>query len=214
MLTAITKTQWKWTRSVVLLATLIAFAIPLASLQSARNAYSAGDFVSHMQVWGIGYALLAAGTGLLVALAAWGPDHRGRHVYALSLPVTRARYALLRYTAGAMFIAPPVVAVLASAMIVSLNSAIPVGLHAYPIALTLRFAFAALVAYSIFFAISSSTPRAAGIVIGCIAALFFAQFLLGLLSSHFDVLGSVGRWVFAEPGILSVFSGRWTLVDV
>src|SRR3954463_15223225 len=104
MLAAITRTQWKWTRGVVLLATLVAFAIPLASLQAARDSYSAGDYVAQMQIWGVGYSLLAAGTGLLVALAAWSHDHRGRHVYALSLPVTRARYALLRFTAGAAFI--------------------------------------------------------------------------------------------------------------
>ena len=214
MFAAVTKTQWKWTRAVVTLTTLIGFAIPLGSLETARNAYIPSDFIIRMQTWGAGYALLAAGTGLLVALAAWSHDHRGRHVYALSLPVSRARYALLRFGAGAIFLIPPVIAVLISASMVSMSSAIPSGLHAYPVALTLRFAFAAGVAYAVFFAISSATPKAAGMVLGAIAALFLAQFLVGLVSSRADVLGTVSNWVFVEPGVLSVFAGRWMLIDV
>jgi hypothetical protein len=213
MFTAITKTQWKWTRAVILLATVLGFTIPLISLQFARDAFNAADFVGRMQVGGVAYTLLAAGTGLLVALAAWNHDHRGRHVYALSLPVTRARYAMLRFGAGALFLVPPVLAVLVGATVVSLSSAIPAGLHAYPVALTLRFAFAAAVAYAMFFAVSSSTPRTAGVVIVVIAALFLAQFVLSLVS-QIDVLSYAGRWVFVEPGILSVFTGRWMLVDV
>jgi hypothetical protein len=214
MFAAVTKTQWKWTRAAVLLATLIGFAIPLGSLEAARNAYSPSDFIMRMQMWGAGYAMLAAGTGLLVALAAWSHDHRGRHVYALSLPVSRARYALLRFAAGAIFLVPPIVAVLISSSIVSMSSAIPNGLHAYPFALTLRFAFAAGVAYAVFFAISSSTPKAAGVVLGSIVALFLAQFLVGLVSSRADLIGTVSNWVFVEPGVLSVFAGRWMLIDV
>jgi hypothetical protein len=214
MFAAVTKTQWKWTRAVVTLTTLIGFAIPLGSLETARNAYSPSDFIIRMQTWGAGYALLAAGTGLLVALAAWSHDHRGRHVYALSLPVSRARYALLRFGAGAIFLIPPVIAVLISASMVSMSSAIPNGLHAYPLALTLRFAFAAGVAYAVFFAISSATPKAAGMVLGAIAALFLAQFLVGLVSSKADLIGTVSNWVFVEPGVLSVFAGRWMLIDV
>src|SRR5438067_13369733 len=90
MFRAIAVTQWKWTRTVALLATVAAFSLPLAALQSARQASTPLEFIAAMQAWGLGYALLAAGVGLAVALAAWGHDHQGRHVYALSLPVSRS----------------------------------------------------------------------------------------------------------------------------
>lgn len=214
MFRAIALTQWKWTRTVALLATVVGFSLPIASLQSAREASNAQEFIFRMQAWGLGYALLAAGAGLVVALAAWGHDHQGRHVYALSLPITRARYALLRFAAGALFLAPIALGVLLGSLAVIVSGAIPEGLHAFPVSLTLRFAFAALVSYALFFAIGSATTRTAAAVLGAIAVLLFAQFLLSTLNIDYDLLSRVGDFVFARPGILSVFSGRWMLIDV
>jgi hypothetical protein len=209
----IVRTQWKWTRTLVLLATVAGFAVPLASLQSASSNSSPRGFVLTMQSFGVAYALLAAGVGLAVALAAWTHDQRGRHIYALSLPVSRARYVLMRLGAGAIFLAPPTVAVLIGALVVSLFGSLPAGLHAYPVALTLRFAFAALVAFAVFFAIGSSTQRTAGIVLGVFAALLLTQYVFSLVGVRYNLLSRVADLLFTAPGLLSVFSGRWTLVD-
>src|ERR1043165_4015012 len=142
MFRAITETQWKWTRGVALLATLAGFVVPVLSVQAAQSAIRrADDFVGAMQQFSVGYSLLAAGAGLMIALAAWGHDHRGRHVYALSLPIARRHYAVLRYGAGAIFLAAPVAGVLVGALVVAAFGGVPAGLHVYPIALTLRFAF-------------------------------------------------------------------------
>ncbi|HMC57076.1 MAG TPA: hypothetical protein VKH19_17990 [Gemmatimonadaceae bacterium] len=214
MFRAILVTQWKWTRTTALLATVAAFSIPVASLQSARDADTPLEFISRMQAWGIGYALLAAGVGLLVALAAWGHDHQGRHVYALSLPVSRQRYALLRYGAGATYLVPAIIAVLIGSLVVIATGAIPQGLHAFPIALTLRFGLAALVAYSVFFAIGAGTTRTAAAVLALIAVVLFAQFVISASGVQFDLLRYVADGLFGTGGVLSVFSGRWMLVDV
>lgn len=214
MFRAILATQWKGSRVIVLLATVIAFALPLASLQRARDAYSPHQFVSAMQMWAGGYALLAAAVGLLVALAAWQPDHQGRHVYALSLPVSRARYTALRFAAGAVFMIPTVIALLVGALVVAASDAIPDGLHAYPVALSVRFAFAAAVSYALFFSIASATAQTAGVIIGVIAAVLFSQYLLSVTSADVDLLTPIFQFVFVRPGILSVFAGRWMLVDV
>lgn len=215
MFNAILWTQWKATRGIALLSALVAFALPLASLQSAVGSYRAQDFVARMQNWGTAYALLAAFSGLLVALAAWRPDLAGNHVYALSLPIARPRYALFRLGAGAAFLLPAVAGVLFGAVLVSISGAIPDGLHAYPVALTLRFTFAAVVAYALFFAIASSTPKTAGVVLGVIAGLIFAQYLLTVFADNrTDLLGPLQDFIFYKPGILSVFAGRWMLVDV
>lgn len=215
MFEAILRTQWKATRAMVLLTTLLAFALPLASLQSASNAYSAQGFVSSMQTWGGGYSVLAALLGLLVALAAWRADHVGRHVYALSLPLTRSRYSLFRFGAGAAFLAPSIAGLLIGALAVTFSGAVPQGLHAYPLALTLRFGFATLVSYALFFAIASSTSRTAGFIIAAMLGLVFAQYLLSVVANaNVNVLGPVLDFILYKPGVLSVFAGRWMLVDV
>jgi len=214
MFRAIAVTQWKWTRTVALLATVAAFSLPLAALQSARQASTPLEFIAAMQAWGLGYALLAAGVGLAVALAAWGHDHQGRHVYALSLPVSRSHYALLRFGSGAVFLVPVAVGLFLGCLAVVASGAIPEGLHAFPVSLTLRFVFASFVAYAIFFAIGSGTTKTAAVVLGVIAAILLVQFFLSALNVDFDLLGRVGDFVFIRPGILSVFSGRWMLIDV
>lgn len=211
---AIVQTQWKWTRTVVLLASLAAFGLPLASLQSARDAMTPQHFIGIMQSWGVGYALLAGLSGLVVALAAWGHDHQGRHVYALALPIVRTRYVLLRFGAGALFLALPAVALLLGALAVRAGGSIPEGLHAYPFALALRFALAAAVSYALFFAIGSGTTKTAAAVLGAMAVLLFAQYVLSVVGIRYDLLSRVADFVFVSPGVLSVFSGRWMLIDV
>lgn len=213
MFRAILATQWKGTRTQVLLATIIGFGLPLVSLRTARGSLDATQFISAMQTWAGGYAILAAGLGLLVAMAAWQPDHEGRHVYALSLPISRAHYTLLRLGAGALFLIPPVLALLVGALVVSVSD-VPAGLHTYPLALTLRFALATAVAYSIFFAIASATPQTAGVILGAIAAVLFTQYLLSVMGSGQDILGPITKFIFVRPGVLSIFTGRWMLVDV
>lgn len=215
MFEAILRTQWKATRAVSLLTTLLSFALPLASLQSASDSGTATQFIGTMQTWGGGYSILAAMLGLLIALAAWRPDHLGRHIYALSLPVPRSRYAMMRFGAGAAFLAPSIAALLIGGLVVTFSGAVPDGLHAYPVALTMRFALAAVVSYALFFAISSSTSRTAGLIIAAMVGLVFAQYLLRVVAeSDINILEPVLDFLLYRPGILSVFAGRWMLVDV
>lgn len=214
MFRAILVTQWKWTRLVVLIATVLAFLLPLLAYANARDAESVRAFIMATQRWGGAYALLAAALGLLVAVLAWQHDHQGRHVYALTLPISRARYVWLRFAAGGTFLVPAIAALLVGALGVALFGEYPTGLRAYPLALTLRFAFAAAVAYAIFFAIAASTARTAGVILGMIAAVFLAQYVLATIGTGTDILTPIAEFIFARPGILAVFSGRWMLIDV
>jgi len=208
--------QWKSTRALALLTTIGAFALPLASLKLGVDTASPVAFVAVMQSFGAAYALLATLVGLLVGVSAWRADHAGRHVYALSLPLPRSRFALFRFGAGFLFILPTIVGLLIGSLLVAWSGAIPDGLHAFPLALTLRFALASIVAYAIFFAIASGTNRTAGMIVAVFAGLIFAQYLLTVFSDgpqSIDFIGSVLDFVFKSPGILSVFSGRWMLID-
>jgi hypothetical protein len=207
-------TQWKWTRGIALLAVIVAFAIPVLSVYFAAQHPDERIFIRTMQGWGVGYAIVAAGLGLIIGLIAWSQDHRLRHVYVLSLPIARWKYVLMRFTSGLVLLMLPVVALFVGAEIVAHTKWVPTTLHAYPVALTLRFAFATLVAYAVFFAIASATAKTAGYILGGLAAVAMIQFVLSVSGTELNVVQRVVDIVFAAPGLLAVFSGRWMLVDV
>lgn len=219
MFRALMAVQWKWTRWAALVATLVGFAIPIASAQAVvmgNDGYAmlAGHVVSVMQSFAVGYALLAAAVGLGFAIAAWSNDHRGRHIYALSLPISRSMYSAMRFGAGATFLLLPTLGVLVGSLIAAMITPIPAGMHAYPIALTLRFLLSSALAFSLFFAIAASTPKAARLVLGLVASVFVVAFILSAASVEYNLLGRAANFLFAEPGLLSVFTGRWMLIDV
>ena len=215
---AVLSTQWKWSRIIVVLGTVGAFAIPLLSLQGAaradRGALQAQDLLRSVQSWGTLYPLLAATLGLLIAIAAWAADHRGRHIHALTLPLRRWHYVLLRFGAGFALLAAPIAAVLIGALLATVTATLPPGLQAYPLALALRFALAVFVAYAVFFAVSAGTARTAGIILAVIAALILVQVVAGMANLDLNLLGTLQAALVFGPGPLVVFTGRWMLVDV
>src|SRR5207244_2266355 len=138
--------QWTWSRLTVLRGTIAGFALPIVSLQGAavadRNPLAAQELLRAVQSWGTLYPVLATTLGLLVAIATWAPDHRGRHIHALSLPLPRWRYVLLRFAAGVTVLAGPIVAVLLGAGLATALATIPPGVQGYPLPLALRLALA------------------------------------------------------------------------
>jgi len=218
MFRAILYSQWKWSRLIIVLGTLAGFALPLLSLQGAaradRGALQAQELLRAVQSWGTLYPILAAALGLLVAIATWAPDHRGRHIHALTLPLPRWRYVLLRFGAGVVLLLAPIAAVLVGASLAVMTATIPTGLQGYAVALALRFALAVLVAYAVFFAISAGTARTAGIILGAVAALIVVQVVASLANIDLDLFGMVQVVLLQGAGPLAVFTGRWMLVDV
>jgi hypothetical protein len=213
MFRAILETQWKWTRGAALVSALLAFGIPLYSLRLLGTEDQPVVVVDNMQRMGVGYALIAAATGLAAAMLAWAQDHRGRHVYALSLPIARWRFTLFRFGAGMLFLLPASVALLLGATIVALSGLVPVGLHAYPLELTLRFALASGVAYAMIFAIAASTQRTAAIVLGVIGVIVLTEYVLSVAGTNVGISPAVESLLFDRGGVFSVFTGRWMLVD-
>lgn len=211
-------TQWKWSRLLVVAGTLAAFAIPVLSVRSAGEYnlqhWEAVALLNSIESWGVLYPILAGALAVLMAMTAWAPDHRGRHVYALSLPVPRWYYALLRFCAGATMLAAPVLAVWIGGLVGTATSMIPPGLHAYPHVLALRFALAALVAYGVFFAISAGTTRIAGYILAVIATIVIAQMFLSATHIGGDFIGALFDRLLTWPGPLEIFTGRWMLIDV
>lgn len=209
--------QWRWSRLVILFGTLVGFALPILSVQGATTTERAQrpvELLLWLQGWGILYPLLAGGLGLLVAMAAWAPDHRGRHIHTLSLPIERWRFLLYRFAAGACLLLIPVVALLLGSILAAKGAAVPAGLRTYPISLGLRFGLATLVAFAIFFAISGGTSRTAGLIIGTLAAAILLQAVGGAVGVNLHLTDALQMGFFVFPAPLALFTGRWMLIDV
>src|SRR5881628_2104809 len=106
MFRAVLYTQWKWSRLIVVLGTVAAFAIPLLSLQGAaradRGALQTQDLLRAVQSWGTLYPLLATaliGSSLAVLTATLPP---GLQAYPIALAV---RFAFAVFVAYAVFFA-------------------------------------------------------------------------------------------------------------
>lgn len=211
-------TQWKWSRLIVLLGAVAAFALPIISVASPEgprpDVTQVRRLMADMESWGVLYPALAGALAVLVAIAAWGADHRGSHVYALSLPLPRWHYALLRFGAGALLLLGPAFALWVGALLASSTANVPPGLHAYPTALALRFVLALCVAYAIIFAISAGTTRTAGYILGGIAAVVVLQILATAAGLHVSILPWLSDRLFIWPGPFDIFGGRWMLIDV
>src|SRR5258706_3661807 len=100
MFRAVLYTQWKWSRLIVVLGTVAAFAIPLLSLQGAaradHGALQTQELLGAVQSWGALYPLLATALGLLMAIAAWAAHHPRPHNPSVTLPIQPLRFGVLR----------------------------------------------------------------------------------------------------------------------
>jgi len=214
MFKVILMAQWKWTRLLLLPAVIAAFALPILSVQNADSSRPSWEVIQSSAGWSVWFGAFAGAVGLFVGTSAWISDHRGGHVYALSLPVERWRYVLLRYGSGALLLAVPIVFLWIGALLATSSVDLQVGLNAYPHALALRFALAVLVSYSIFFAISCGTSRTAGYILTVIGGVVVAELLLSAAGVNAQLIDPFVSGVLDWPGPLEVFTGRWLLIDV
>ncbi len=218
MFNAILFTQWRWSKLVLLGVYVSVFALPILSVRSISffrdSPWLATIWIGSIANWGLWYAALAAVLGLTMATTAWVSDHRGGHVYALSLPIERWRYVLLRYSAGVVLIVPAIVFLWAGGLMAVGMVELPLGLKSYATALALRFGFASLVAFSIFFAISTTTAKTAGVILATIGGLIVTAVLLSAANISVGWLETVFERVLLWPGPLEIFTGRWMLIDV
>src|SRR5512135_2664379 len=117
---------WTALRLPVVLLAVLAFAVPLLTVTYGGNLESApagrvAQWLFAAQQIGVLIPGLALLVGLLLGMGAWMHDHAGKHVYALSLPVSRERYVVLRFAAGATLLLIPVAAIGLGALIAVLS---------------------------------------------------------------------------------------------
>jgi ABC-type transport system involved in multi-copper enzyme maturation permease subunit len=210
-------TQWKWTRLPLLPAAVVAFTLPLLSVEAAGGDPETIDpawLLAKVSEWSVWFPMLAFGLGLLVAGTAWSADERAGHAYALSLPIARSRYVMMRFAAGVLMMALVFAAFWAGSLTAAMLASVPVGLRAYPNALALRFVLAAAVAYSIFFAVLSTTVRTAAYILALLGAFVAVEVLLRAAGVEFDLLRRTFEFLVYGPGALRPFAGSWMLINV
>jgi len=218
--------NWKVARWPLLPFVLIAFGLPLLALRMAASFTDAVVFapgralLGALEIWTPFFPFLAFLCGAACALSVWAWDHRANHVYALTLPLPRWKYVLLKLGAGALLVFIPAFAVLAGALIGSSGLTLPDGLHAYPVTFAFRFLLAAMIAYAAIFALAAGTQRTTTLVLaGLVLFMIFGEIGAGylndtlhtLLPAPFELLeAALLRW----PGPFNVYGGNWMLIDV
>jgi len=217
MFRAILSSQWRESRLAVILLAGLVLAFPFLSLRgaaSASNPWSAWDLLRASTAWSPSYPIVALTAALALATGAWMPDRRGRHVYALTLPIARSRYLLLRFAAGLLLILAIGAVLGLGAAVASARTPLPPMLHAYPIGLALRFCLAGVAAYTLLFSLIGLTPRTARLIVaGCLLLIILAV-VADLLNLKWNPLVEVLDAIFGPYSPLAAFRARWMLIDV
>ncbi|MGD2070974.1 MAG: hypothetical protein PVI57_20060 [Gemmatimonadota bacterium] len=220
--------HWKAAKWLLLPIVLAAFGLPVLAVRglggsASEYGYRALYLVQAGRTLLPLFPTLAAAVGGLLALTAWNWDHRGEHVYSLSLPVARWEWAVLKFGAGLVLLGVPAVAFLVGSLVATASVDLPAGLTAYPLAVSARFALAALVSYAVLFAMAAGTIRTTVIVLSAfLGGLFLGQLAVDFVASAYQVPWlqdtSVTEAVFQTlntwPGPFQVFFGNWMLIDV
>ena len=213
MFIAILRSEWRWCRGVLIPGTLAAFLAPLLALRGVAASMMPVEVMSAVGHWSAVFPLLSLGLSLLIALGCWGPDRRGDHIHALTLPVPRWKYVLLRFGGGALLLGGPMLACLLGALLAAHSISLPTGLAPYPWSFAFRFAASLLAGFSLLFAILSATPKTAALVLGAVVLLTVADLGLGLLLPHTGIGNDVWFLLLNGPGPFALFAARWVLVD-
>lgn len=210
--------QWKWNRDFLAFYTIVAtagpllilwIALPQLGLTSARELVAVGSAV------GAASAIIAVLAGLTLAWQGYGIDDRGGHIYALSLPVTRARLLGMRAASASLLLLLPAVGVWAGATLAATQANLPPTLESYAGSLAVRAMLASWLAHSCMFALRYGAGRRAK-ALGATLAIGGSLFaLLALLSPGVrELMSVVADALISNPGPFGVVFGRWTMIDV
>jgi hypothetical protein len=205
-------TQWRWGAPLMVLLGILAIAIPVGALSTLPVTPS--GILDRVAFWGWLYPMLAVLTGLLIGTSTWAADHRGNHVYALTLPVPRWYYALLRYGAGVVLTVAVGVVAWIGALFATSGLDLPTGLQTFAGAVAVRFLLTSVLVYSVVFAMASGTNRTAGWILASLGGLILAEFLVDAFGSEVNILETLAILAGSAGGPFALFSGTWMLVAI
>ena len=217
MFRVILQNQWRESRLAVYLLAGVAFTAPFLSLRGARtdtDPWTAWNLLGAAARWSAAYPVIALAAALALAAGSWWPDHRTKHVYALTLPVARTRYLSFRFLAGLVLLLAIGAVLGLGAVLATGRVSLPPLLHAYPVGLALRFCLAGLSAYTLLFALSGLTPRMARLIAAACCLLVIVAVAADLLGRAWNPIAAVVDALIGPYSPLAVFRARWMLIDV
>ena len=220
--------HWKQIRLALVPLMVASFGMPLLAVDglgtppgAAAPSLEAYRIVSAYEVWLPYFPTLAFAIGMALALSSWNWDHQLNHVYALSLPVTRAEYTMLKLTAGGLLALLPAASMWLGGHLAVASITLPEGLNAYPDELAFRFLLAILLSYALLFAMAAGTVKTTAWVL----TVFVSIVLIGSVGSDLlepfvapiartNLLEVIAEWATSRGGPFEVFLGSWALIDV
>ena len=220
MLNALAWSQWRWSRTTIGLSALVTTALPLIVLRAPAiaggSAYGVQELLLRSKDFSAVFQFSAAATGVGLALAVWIPDARIRNVYPAILPISRQRYALVRFALGFAFLAIPAAALLLSAKVGGARAPVPEVLRVYAGGISARWFLGAASAYSLVLGVLSISPKAirrlAMIVAGVL--LLDAAYAFAVDRTHPLLVVQIANGIFSEMGPYAPFLDEWMLIDV
>ncbi|HEX5870520.1 MAG TPA: hypothetical protein VFY65_08900 [Longimicrobium sp.] len=204
------RVDWERRRSILLLTTAVFGLVPVVAMvllgSEGRRRAAGATGIALSQNTGV----LLMGVICLGALAwgagTWADERRGSWIYALSLPLSRVQLFAMRYLAGLLWLAIPLLLLGVSAALVANAAELPAGVYAYPGAFFCWASLTSWFLYTLMFVMSArfERPWAAMLV-----ALFAVAAMLTLVNfGVFPMLNGV-----VEALIFGQVSPVRTLVD-
>ena len=216
MFKAIVSLQWKSARAWIIVAMLAVAALPFASVTRTwpTDPDRFAIFLAELDLWSVFYPLTAVVVGVTISVLTWRSDRRGDFVYALTLPVARWRYVLLRFGASAVWLGAIAVALWLAAMIAVATVSMPATLSSHPHRLAAKFALALLSVFGLAFAGAALPQKVRRGVAWTVVVVLALQFGLSQLGIGEDWLRLVAESLVGPGGPLAALGGRWMLIDV
>ena len=220
MFVAMLRAQWIWSRSTMLFFLAAGFAAPLVSVTLADGGGSQWLSPSSIVDMGSSVGLLVAITVTMAATAlviqGWSADDRGRHVYALSLPIGRPRYLAYRLAGGFLMLALLAIFVAIGGAAAAGLLDLPASLRAYPVALAFRALLASWLVHAfVFLARYGAGRRAAFLVLATLLTLLLIIALGSAVApGAIDALLIAWRALTDARGPLGILVSHWTFIDV
>lgn len=205
--------QARYLAPILALAVVVAALVPLLTVQGANEQVRwwggrAELLLEQSRVFAPIYPAMALSFGIFFAAANWLPDVWTRWVYVFTLPVARARVALIRLAAGIVLMTPAVLSLWIAGVVGSRVADLPSVIETHPGALALRFGAATLVSYAL-----TSLLILMGRRIWYLGLALVVLVVVQGFGVHFGV--TLTDIIFLHPlSPLHVFAGQWLFLDV
>lgn len=176
------RVDWERRRSVLLLTSAVFALMPLVALallgsSGRRRPASATGLMVSQNASALLVAVVCLGA-LAWGAGAWADERRGNWIYTLSLPLSRVHLFALRYLAGLVWLAVPLLLLGLSAAAVARAAQLPAGVYAYPGAFFRWAAIAGWFLYTLMFVLAARFERPWAVLMGAAMAVITIAILV------------------------------------